>query len=482
VIKFIFLLLFSFTSFAQEICEPVKAPSAVEELCEDAAKVSEKVCSKKGLPNPLDLSLGCLTGTYKAGVDAVEGFIAFFRFLVDMGAKSFQLQSESVKKVLSGELGPAEMASAIADLNIGSHSEIWNKAKEYWNAFKKFGSDLWAKLMTEVDAFPCKTLREQSEIVCNGVTDVFLAVVSVGKVVDGVKLVQAMNRFVKETSKANKFARMSIAERLNKAADALNEGSVLMKLRNAKLREVELPTGEKILKYEQLVKDKNGKLVPIEREVPLDAKTLAIDSNSVIGKEILGELVKSKSGSGSLVYIDVNHLGKVNYFKDGTQAGDQYLKSVAESIRKTLRPGDMIFKNGGDELVVVLGTNNPTTVKDLTQRMMNAVDRNDEVRHLFRQEVKTIVNEYKKADPAKRAEILKFAQEQASYRGSISVGAAVIKNDETLESVLKRAETKAAKVKAEYKTRYGHNVSKYKVEEEFEVGRAYGPPTALDVD
>lgn len=263
------------------------------------------------------------------------------------------------------------------------------------------------------------------------------------------------------------------------------------------------------------MKGKDGKVHEVIREVPLDAKTLAIDSNSEIGKEILGEVVKANAGKGSLVFIDVNHLGKANYFSKGTQGGDEYLAAVADSLRKTLRPGDIVYKNGGDELVVVLGANSPKAVKEITQRMMNEVDKNPTIRRMFKDEVLEYTQMYRDVRKAKsiadlpervqktialdqRAAIAKnFEQfkadrlksiaeslsEQGKYRGSISAGASLIKADESLGSALKRAEEIATQVKSEYKTRYNLlDPNKYKTEVIIDIPRpkGWGPPIALD--
>ena len=80
------------------------------------------------------------------------------------------------------------------------------------------------------------------------------------------------------------------------------------------------------------------------------------------------------------------------------------------------------------------------------------------------------LNEYKKE-----------FQEQATYRGSISVGSSLIKSNEDLPMVLKRAEEQASRVKAEYKVRTGHDISKYNIDIlPLENVRRWSPPMARD--
>lgn len=518
MIKLLLLFILVSSAWAKEPeCSPFDNFQSVSALSSSIAAVSEKsICTKKALmeDNFLSISAGCLSGGGKAIKGTVEGFIELVKLLVvDASAWVYGESKEKILKIIEGDLNPMEMASAIASINMKSQENLWDKAQEYWESFKKFSSELKKSIVSEIKSFPCLSARKQSEIICKGVSEVFLLVLGPDKFIKGAKwgieTSKALRKFIIETKKMPGVGNMSVAGRLNRASKALSEsttqGSELLKLRNSTLREVTLPDGEKIIQYEQKIKGTDGKLHTVKREVPLDAKTKAIDSNSAIGKQILTDVIQANGGKGSLVFIDVNHLGKVNYFKKGTQGGDQYLASVAESIRKTLRPGDMVFKNGGDELVVVLGNNNPSVVKNISQRMMNEVDRNPKVREIFRKEVAGFSQKYREINKAtklsdlpeaersklarenferfketRKKELMKAMQEQASYKGSISVGSTLVKPNEKLDTVLTRAEQQAGRVKAEYKARMGQDISKYNIEVGTISGPRKGPPVAMD--
>lgn len=516
----LFFLLIPSVHAQNEIC--VEPKNEVFDLSNSVADVGTKIlCVKKDEVDFSGIAVGCLTGGRDVVVGAVKGFIKLAEFLlVNAPAYLFKEAKEKIQKLLKGDANPIEVASAIASINMGPQQSLWDKAREYWDHFQSFVKDFKQQISENISQFPCLPHRERSQIICEGVSNVFLLVFGPGKFLQGAKWSmqtgKALKDFVLETKVMRGMSETSVAERLRKASQALNEsvgkGTEILKLRNSSVTEVVLPNGEKILHYEQKIKATNGKIHLVKREVPLDAKTGAIDSNSAIGKQILSEAVQAKAGNGSLVFIDVNHLGKVNYFKKGTQGGDEYLASVAESLRKTMRPGDMVFKNGGDELVVILGTKNPETVKQISQRMMNEVDRNPTVRELFRQEVTGLTQKYREVNKAtklsdvpveirktmssaelrlaekdfvkyktsKKNEIVLAMQEQASYRGSISVGSTIVKQDEKISDVLARAEQQAARVKAEYKARYGHDISKYKIDVPEQLGPRSGPPVALD--
>lgn len=491
-----------------------------EQLSSEVTQVAEKECAKKMDDSYLDMVTGCLSGGKKSALGLIQGFIELVKLLlIDAPSWLWNEASDKIKELLDGDLNPVEMSMAIARLNLSSQSGIWDTAKSYWDEFVKFSQELKNSLVTEIKGFPCLPLHRQSEIICKGVSDVFLMVFTPAKFIQGAKwgisATKALKNFVQETKTIQGLEKTSLANRLDLAAKALkgtSKSPPLLTLGTSELREELLPDGSKVLQFSKDMVGKDGKVHRVTRDVPVDAKTLAIDANSVIGKEILSTMVKEKAGSGGLIFVDVNHLGKTNYFAGGTQAGDQYLAQVGESLRRNLRPGDMVFKNGGDELVIVLGSKNPQVIKDISQRMINTVDANSEVRHIFRQEVKTSVQKFKdlkrsesledlpapllksfsatdlslaKADfskfkAAKLNEIKNEFTEQATYRGSISIGSSVIKEGEDLSSVLARAESQAARVKTEYKARMGHDVSKYNMDPVELVGvRRWSPPVAL---
>ena len=280
---------------------------------------------------------------------------------------------------------------------------------------------------------------------------------------------------------------------------------IIAETQETKLFETILPNGKTQMRYTR--KERNlqtGEYVDVTYDVPRNAINGAIDAKTEIGRAVLDDLVKAQGGNGTVVFIDANHLGKVNYMQGGTSTGDLYLESVAKSIRENLKSGDMIFNNGGDELVVVLNTKNPLDVKSITQRMSDAVSSNPQVREIFRKEVAGLSQTYKDVAKATRVEDLpiemqeiarkdfsgfkkdmldkqlKLIQEQSMYKGSISVGASFIGVGEELTPVLTRAEAVAAQVKANYKGKYGFDTAKYNVDQgAIQVARR-GGPTALE--
>lgn len=515
----ILAFLFSTSVFAQDFC-PIPMQVLPAGVVQETLAINEKQCESKFDDNYFDLVTGCLSGGWKAGASLVDGLVELTKLLVIEAPKwIWQETKKKIDNIRQQDLSPFEMVKAIANVQVASHSDIFDKAQEYWNTFLYFAKDLKSTLMTEIKGFPCLPMAKQSEIVCRGVSEIFLTFFTPVGFINGARWTAATSKavlkFARESKKIHGLENADFATRLSRVSDQLTGGPVVneVALRGGVLKQIELPDGSQVLQHTKQVVGKDGKTHTITREVPVDAKTKSIDANTEVGKEVLTEMVNAKKGQGSLIFIDVNHLGKVNYFAGGTQTGDRYLTNVSEALQRSLRPGDHLFKNGGDELVVVLANNNPEIVKGITKRMVQEVDAHPEIRSIFRREVKQISEQYKDINRASSVDALPqsvkaklsaeelahanrdFAgfkntklnslkeevMEQASYRGSVSVGSALIREGDDLAASLAKAENQASRVKAEYKLRLGHDISKYKITpDEFSNIKKWSPPQVLD--
>lgn len=72
-----------------------------------------------------------------------------------------------------------------------------------------------------------------------------------------------------------------------------------------------------------------------------------------------------------LIMIDINGLKKIND-DFGHQAGDLYIKSSADEIKKVLRQSDYLFRYGGDEIVILIPNCSKEDMKIIEERLTNA--------------------------------------------------------------------------------------------------------------
>lgn len=87
-----------------------------------------------------------------------------------------------------------------------------------------------------------------------------------------------------------------------------------------------------------------------------------------------GEIARTtrEGGSFALLLIDIDHFKSVNDIA-GHRAGDQVLIAVAETMRETFRPFDVVCRVGGDELAVIAPNTSETDAIQMAWRLCGAV-------------------------------------------------------------------------------------------------------------
>lgn len=75
----------------------------------------------------------------------------------------------------------------------------------------------------------------------------------------------------------------------------------------------------------------------------------------------------------SMLFLDIDHFKKFND-THGHQAGDAVLKTVAEKIRSTVRPQDLVARFGGEEFYVVLPEADAEGAYKVAERVRKAIE------------------------------------------------------------------------------------------------------------
>jgi GGDEF domain-containing protein len=262
--------------------------------------------------------------------------------------------------------------------------------------------------------------------------------------------------------------------------------------------------GETVLKYSEPATMAGVRGARTETVLAVDSKTGAIDVAFPGGQRLVNAIFNNNENGVIVIFKDLNHLGQTNYFYHGQAAGDLYIKAFGAAVRQNLRPGDLMLKTGGDEIVSVIPITtktmeNPETVKAITQRMVDTLHNSRDAREVFKTQSKILADEFKAVANAEKiadlpvqtrtglsADQMKLATENfakfrveflnkqlqllkdhSKYKPSLSIGSVIVKPGGSYEAAKQAAERQAAMVKVEYKAATGatpEELAKYRMQ------------------
>jgi diguanylate cyclase (GGDEF)-like protein len=418
-------------------------------------------------------ALGAKDGAVAVGREIYDGVIT----LKDLGIAGVSRAARWARSAWSGE----DDAAVAAENAARADGEEARGLLKTLSVYKEAAGLLLREYMRQLDenfrlvggTMACLPWKYKLKYTCLFASHVLLDLATVKGVASAADksatAAKAATDFARKSGTLEELKSVSLADRLKAAGDALTYQAQFKQVEKfgevGNLRKRLDPiTGEETLHFEEIARRADGRVISVMRDIPRDAKTQAIDANFEYGHK-LAVLTAEKSKGDHLLFIDVNNLGKVNYFKDGTQAGDAYLKEVAAAIRKNLRPDDRFFKNGGDELVVVLKTEKPAEAKAVIERIHRAIEQDRDLQALFRRERSAKAAEIKAANSASKTPTeaqVESLRETAKIRPSVSIGSTRIRCE--WASDLARAEKQAGEIKARYKSEIGLDALKYKVD------------------
>lgn len=474
----IFILAFQLSlAHADPDC-PEKQPPAASKVTQSAAEMSSALCKAADdgrlLPPSETLFANC-------GFGAQDGFNAFLAGLKstgvaikDIAVGSYDFAASKIQSLWSSTDDAAKAAELSAKENTAAANSWLDSAGELYEASKI----LIAEYFKEVDhsfrlvggSMMCLPAKFQLAYACQAVSHLILELGTLKAVATAADksfaAAKAIKEFMARTGQIDELKKLSLADRLKAGASALElqaEAKVVEKLGASGTLKSRLdPISKKEMLYFEESAIVDGKRITSLREIPKDAKTLAIDANFETGARV-ARLTSEQAVGEHLLFFDVNNLGKVNYFKAGTQAGDEYLSRVGENIRKNLRPEDRLFKNGGDELVAIVRVQDPKKAKEVISRIHKSIEKDEKLQKLFHTQRAAVAKDIKSANqghvksPSK--EQVESLQESARVRPSVSVGSTKIKGNWAND--LAAAEKQAGDVKSAYKMEIGSDASKY---------------------
>lgn len=433
----------------------------------------------------------CSQGLLDSGIGLVKGTVSLAK-----GALAFAWECSDLTD------------EAMVDYYIKTNTEpqCLKDAIARWESFKYLALHVPELLHQQGVELTCLPSRLQSKFYCGLLADAYLLYLSPGKVIqalpEGAKITEAMIQSVQKLKAAGAFSgEGDVAAKIDRVTGAavqgleqLKEPQLVMSFgRNSRLVKRWTPgQTEPALQFEHF---ENGvkQVKPIAMD-PLAGVYDVKDAGKLMMNEAINHAARNAAGTpAAVIQIDINNLGILNHTAGSVMDGDRYITAVANAVKSTLRKDDVIFRNGGDEFVMIL--NDVSTSKkvfELEQKISQKVLENTEVTKILTNFQNQLLKEQKALSEATtydslganksllspseresasknfegfRAQYLadkKFAlRKLLNLRPSISIGAKMLKEGDRAGDVLTATGRQADEIKIAYKRATGQDVGKY---------------------
>ncbi len=158
----------------------------------------------------------------------------------------------------------------------------------------------------------------------------------------------------------------------------------------------------------------------VKNELEMDSVTGLPNRQAGIEK-LRRMLDRAKIGGDlSILFLDLDRFKPINN-KYGHKYGDQILKDCAEGIRRTFRPTDLVFRYGGDEIVVAMSD----YYKDDSDQEADRNNKEERIRNAI-QDTLSMRDDYE--SHSELADV------------GVTLGIAYYENEDTPESIIDRAD------------------------------------------
>ena len=236
---------------------------------------------------------------------------------------------------------------------------------------------------------------------------------------NGRDMVKTMVLEVIDTTKSMMSSSGSFDEGISKCTDKIQEAESIDDIFEVKdflvgemhkVREHFHGMNEELEKHRVATETLSKKLEESEAKALVDSLTNVLNRNAYNLKitQLVHEFKRYKE-KWALLVLDIDHFKKFND-KYGHKTGDQVLKSVAGTVTNTIRMSDSVFRYGGEEFVVILSRIDDQSASRLAEKIRQEIERDYYV------------------DGDKKLKV------------TISIGAAIISENDTESSLFERAD------------------------------------------
>lgn len=127
--------------------------------------------------------------------------------------------------------------------------------------------------------------------------------------------------------------------------------------------------GRSSYRVEKFIADTaTGEKMKISTEIPTRGTTGLLDGMHPESKNIVMQQLKNNPES-VLIMPKLTSLRYLNYFENGTKAGDDMLEAVSKALKNSLRSDDLSFKLNGADFLLSVKTASPESMQKIIQKV-----------------------------------------------------------------------------------------------------------------
>ena len=184
----------------------------------------------------------------------------------------------------------------------------------------------------------------------------------------------------------------------------------------SKFNEIQIHMSNEVNKANKIITRLTSQVKNLEEKTNLDAMTKVFNRRAL--SSYLDNICSHKKPPFNLhlLILDIDDFKKVNDTY-GHLAGDKVLIFIANTLKKTLRDGDKIFRYGGEEFIIILNRIDDIHCKSTTNRLIKLIREN------------------------------KLIYKGNNIQATISVGATTFKEGDSPDSLITRADVALYKAK-----------------------------------
>ncbi|MBC7467192.1 MAG: diguanylate cyclase [Bdellovibrio sp.] len=148
--------------------------------------------------------------------------------------------------------------------------------------------------------------------------------------------------------------------------------------------------GRSTYQVEHYLKDAAGATTKITKELPVNGSTGLLDARHPEAQKIILEQIQTVPDTAILM-PKLTSLKYFNYFEDGSAAGDEVLKIVADTIKKDMRATDLSMKLGGADFLWSVNKGAADSIAQIALKINDDVAKNPAFKVIIEKERTAIV-------------------------------------------------------------------------------------------